>query len=80
MFVFSHGRHVTGAYLFLGLVLHKRKIFRFLQTRRMQVLFPKQTVVRTCYFEVLNYPAKMNVMLKITTNLQFLPNQSIKYE
>lgn len=46
----------------------------------MQVLFPKQTVVRTCYFEVLNYPAKMKVMLKITTNLQFLPNQPVKYE
>lgn len=45
----------------------------------MQVMFLKQMLVHMCYFEVLNYPAKINVMLEITAILQFLPNQSIKY-
>lgn len=61
------------------LSLSQKKRFRFLQTCGMQVMFLKQMVVHMCYFEVLNYPAKINVMLKITAILQFLPNQSIKY-
>jgi len=60
--------------------LSQKKRFRLLWTCGMQVLFCKQTVAHTCHFVVLSYPAKINVMLKITAILQFLPDQSIKYE